>query len=80
MARAAVIGPALRICGYGLAGAVLRPASDRTQAVRAWRSLPADIAVVVLTAQAARWVSAELESRPDVLTVVLPDAVASVPS
>ncbi len=78
MARAAVIGPALRISGYGLAGAELLPASDRAQAVRTWRALGRDIAMVVVTAQVAGWLSAEFAARPDVLTVVLPDELATV--
>jgi hypothetical protein len=78
MARAAVIGPALRIGGYGLAGAELLPAADRAQAVRVWRSLPGDIAMVVVTSQVAGWLSAEFAARPDVLTAVLPDGLAPV--
>lgn len=80
MARAAVIGEPLRICGYGLAGAVLCPAADQDQALQGWQALPADIAVIVLTAQAARWLSAELAQRPDLLHVVLPDAAGWPPS
>ena len=49
MARHAVLGEPLRIYGYGLAGAVLCPAADQPEAARAWRELPADVAVVVLT-------------------------------
>jgi vacuolar-type H+-ATPase subunit F/Vma7 len=80
MARAAVIGDSLRICGYGLAGAVLCPAADQRQALRGWQALPADIAVVVLTSQAADWLSAELAQRPDLLHVVLPDPPGWSPS
>ena len=80
MARAAVIGGSLRICGYGLAGALLCPAEDREQALRGWQALPADIAVIVLTSQAAHWLSAELAHRPDLLPVVLPDAADWSPS
>lgn len=77
MARAAVIGESLRIGGYALAGAVLCPASDQAEAVRGWRRLPPDIAVVVLTPQAADWLAAELSSRPEVLSVVLADQAPS---
>ena len=68
-----MIGEPLRIYGYGLAGAVLCPASDRQQAIRAWQGLPADVDVVVLTATAAAWLGGELAGRPDVLPVTLPD-------
>lgn len=73
MSRAAVIGEPLRIYGYGLAGALLRPASDRQEAVRALRDLPGDVAVVVLTRQAAEWLAGELALWPAILPVVLPE-------
>jgi len=72
VARAAVIGESLRIAGYGLAGALLCPASDRESATAAWRELPTDVAVVVLTPSAAAWLDDELAARPAVLSVVLP--------
>jgi vacuolar-type H+-ATPase subunit F/Vma7 len=71
MARAAVIGEALRVQGFALAGAVVCPAGDRDEARTAWRSLPADIAVVVLTPDAMDWLRDELERRRDVLPVVM---------
>ncbi len=77
MARAGAIGEPLRIYGYGLAGALLYPASDRTEALQVWHDLPNDIAVVVLTASAAAWLSDELAAKPDVLTVTLPDGRAT---
>ncbi len=88
MARVAVIGDPVQVSGYGLAGAVICPAADREQAHAAWRQLPPDVAVVVLTAEAAGWLAAALgprpvtdgspagglPRRPDVLPVVLPPA------
>jgi vacuolar-type H+-ATPase subunit F/Vma7 len=71
MSRAAVIGEPLRIYGYALAGALLRPASDRQEAVRALRDLPGDVAVVVLTKKAAEWLAGELALRPAILPVIL---------
>ena len=41
MSRAAVIGEAVRVQGYAMAGAVVYPAEDANQARAAWRSLPA---------------------------------------
>ncbi len=73
MARAAVIGEPLRIGGYALAGALVCPADDLGQATVAWRELPGDVAVVVLTPKAAGWLAGELAGRPGVLPVVLPD-------
>ncbi len=75
-----MIGEALRISGYGLAGAVLCPAGDQAEAVRGFRALPADVAVVVLTPQAAGWLAGELSARQDLLPVVLPDPPAWTPS
>ncbi|HEX9064376.1 MAG TPA: hypothetical protein VF843_04665 [Streptosporangiaceae bacterium] len=73
MSRVAVIGEPLRIYGYGLAGAVLRPARDQDEATAAWSGLPGDIAVVVLTPQAASWLAGDLAGRPELLPVLLPE-------
>lgn len=51
--RVAAIGERIQVEGFGLAGAVLYPAEDADQVRAAWRSLPADVAVVILTAAAA---------------------------
>lgn len=71
MARTAVIGEPLRVLGYGLAGAVVRPVRNAGEAEAVWRSLPDDIAVVLLTARAAAWLG-DLPSGREVLTVVMP--------
>jgi vacuolar-type H+-ATPase subunit F/Vma7 len=72
VARAAVIGEAVRTAGFALAGAIVLPAETSDEARAAWRSLPADIAVVVLTPRAAAWLGDEPRSRHDVLSVVMP--------
>ncbi|MGE5131964.1 MAG: hypothetical protein ACM32E_03530 [Gemmatimonadota bacterium] len=86
MSRVAVIGDGVRVSGYALAGALVCPAADAAQARAAWAALPPDIAVVILTADAAGWLAglagpaAEpvagdrggLPRRRDVLPVVLP--------
>jgi vacuolar-type H+-ATPase subunit F/Vma7 len=71
MSRAAVIGEATAVQGYALAGALVCPAENPDEAADAWRALPPDIAVVVLTARAAAWLSKALEQRRDVLPVVM---------
>jgi vacuolar-type H+-ATPase subunit F/Vma7 len=71
MPRAAVIGEATAIQGYALAGALVCPAVDQEEAAAAWRSLPPDVAVVVLTARAAAWLGEALEQRRDILPVVM---------
>ena len=72
MPRAAVIGEMVRVRGYGLAGAVVYPAEDADQARTAWRTMPPDIAVVVLTARAAAWLGEAPQRRDGVLQVVMP--------
>jgi len=78
MARAAVIGEATRTAGFALAGAVVLVAENPDEARAAWRSLPADIAVLVLTPRAAAWIgeapptSPSPSTRRDVLLVVMP--------
>jgi vacuolar-type H+-ATPase subunit F/Vma7 len=72
VSRAAVIGEAVRVQGYAMAGAVVYPAEDADQARAAWRSLPPDIAVVVLTARAAAWLGEAPQRRDGVLSVVMP--------
>ena len=67
MARVAVIGEPPRIHGYGLPDAILCPATDQDEAVLAWRELPDDIDVAVLTPNAARWLASEIAGRPGVL-------------
>lgn len=73
MARVAVIGEPLQIHRYGLTGAVLCPAADQEEAVLAWRDMPDDIEVAVLTPSAARWLASEIAWRPGVLPVLLPE-------
>ena len=74
MARAAVIGEAVRTAGFALAGAVVTTAETAEETRAAWRALPADIAVLVLTPRAAGWLG-DLPSaspRRGLLVVVMP--------
>ena len=79
MARVAVIGEPLRIHGYGLPDAILCPATDQAEAVLAWRTLPDDIDLAVLTPRAARWLATEIARRPGVLPVLLAEASPAEP-
>ena len=54
MARIAVIGAATEVDGFGLAGAVVLPASGVDAVRAALAALPGDVAVLVLSAAAAR--------------------------
>jgi len=53
MSRVAVIGEGVRVQGFALAGALVLAAEDAAGYRAAWRSLPADVAVAVLTPRAA---------------------------
>jgi vacuolar-type H+-ATPase subunit F/Vma7 len=72
MARAAVIGEAVRTAGFALAGAVVLSAESPQEARAAWDSLSADIVVLVLTPRAAAWLGEALPSRRDILLAVMP--------
>jgi len=83
MSRVAVIGEEAQVRGYQLAGALVFPAEDAAGARAAWRSLPADVAVTVLTRAAAGWLRDvtgdgaahppdRLPGGPGVLLVVMP--------
>jgi vacuolar-type H+-ATPase subunit F/Vma7 len=71
MARVAVIGEATMVAGYGLAGAMVYPADTRAAAIAAWRLLPPQVTVVLLTARAAGWLD-QLPRPGDRLLVVMP--------
>ena len=75
MARAAVIGEAVRTAGFALAGAVVTTAETAEETRAAWRALPGDIAVLILTPHAAGWLGdpASPGSRHDLLVVVMPE-------
>ncbi|MET7339364.1 V-type ATP synthase subunit F [Nonomuraea sp. NPDC005650] len=69
MAIVAVIGEAVRVVGFRLAGAVVLPADTPGAARAAWASLGDDVAVVILTPEAAEAVGEQAGER---LTVVMP--------
>jgi hypothetical protein len=53
MSRVAVIGEGVRVQGFALGGALVLAAEDPAAVRAAWRTLPGDVAVVVLTPRAA---------------------------
>ncbi|GAA3248048.1 V-type ATP synthase subunit F [Nonomuraea helvata] len=69
MATVAVIGETVRVTGFRLAGAVVHPADTPDAARAAWEALGDDVAVVILTPEAAEAVSERAGER---LTVVMP--------
>lgn len=72
MSQAAVIGESVRTAGFALAGALVFPAENADEVREAWSSLPADVAILVLTPRAASWLGAAPRTRHDVLVVVMP--------
>ncbi len=71
MAEAAVIGEALEVEGYALAGVTVYPAASENEATAAWAALSAGTVLLILTANAARWLADLLPQRPEVLTAVM---------
>ncbi|GAA1898402.1 V-type ATP synthase subunit F [Actinomadura bangladeshensis] len=73
MAHIAVIGERARVEGWALGGARAVPADDPEEVRAAWEALDDEVAVVVLTPEAARCVEGERERHPGaVLIVVMP--------
>jgi vacuolar-type H+-ATPase subunit F/Vma7 len=72
MSAAAVIGESARTAGFALAGALVFPADSADEARAAWSSLPAGVAVLILTPRAAAWLGTAPRARRDVLLAVMP--------
>ena len=68
----AVIGERAAVEGYGLVGAVVRVAEDAESVREAVRSLPAQVALVVLTRTAAVALDPSIASTMDRQVVVMP--------
>lgn len=68
----AVIGSRLHVVGFGLAGARILIAEDDAAVRSAWRTLPPDVGVVLLTAAAAEVLEAERRAVDAPLTAVMP--------
>ncbi|WP_211589413.1 V-type ATP synthase subunit F [Microbispora sp. H11081] len=70
-----VIGEAVRVAAFGLAGALVRPAEDAEAVRAAWRTLEPHVAVVVLTPRAAEALGDEVARAVNggPLTVVMPE-------
>jgi hypothetical protein len=72
--RVAALGERLAVQGFGLAGALVLAAEDAAAARAAWRTLPPDMAVVILTRAAADAVGEPALAAAAPLTVVLEEA------
>jgi vacuolar-type H+-ATPase subunit F/Vma7 len=69
--RVAAIGAEVAVQGFGLAGALVLAADGPDEVRAAWRSLPADVTVVILTGDAVAALP-DLAGAALPLTVVLP--------
>jgi vacuolar-type H+-ATPase subunit F/Vma7 len=69
--RVAAIGERVRVAGFGLAGVLVQEAENPSAVWDAWRALPEDVAVVVLTPAAAEALGQE-RAQEWPLTVVMP--------
>ncbi|HEX6501087.1 MAG TPA: hypothetical protein VF054_18965 [Micromonosporaceae bacterium] len=72
MARIAAIGELVAVQGYALAGAVVLAAGDAAAVRAAWRDLPGDVDVVILTRRAADALGDPSRRPVTPLTVVIP--------
>ena len=68
----AVIGDAARVETFALAGAMVIPAAAPGDVRRAWAELPIDVAVVLLTPEAAAALGDDVRRDDHVLSVVMP--------
>jgi vacuolar-type H+-ATPase subunit F/Vma7 len=72
MDRIGALGDRHRIQGFAMAGVQALAADNEGDLVAAWQSLPSDIAVLILTKQAATVLAERLHERRDLLVAVLP--------
>lgn len=70
--RIAAIGEEALVEGFRLAGVSVHACTNGPEVLRAWRSLPKDTAVVVLTPRAAQALGPALSDFRSPMTVVLP--------
>lgn len=73
MSAIVAIGEGQRITGYRLAGVEVRPAKDAVDCLAAWRILPDDVGLVLLTPSAHAALERVLDERPLLLWTTLPD-------
>jgi len=72
VSRIVAIGESERIRGFPFAGVSAIAAGDSEAARAAWRGLPADVALVILTPAAHAALEPELEPRDGLLWAVMP--------
>jgi hypothetical protein len=66
------LGKQLRVQGFALAAVPVVAAEGPAEVLAAWRRLPDDVDVLILTPMAARALAGSLSARPRLMSVVLP--------
>ncbi|HET7339388.1 MAG TPA: V-type ATP synthase subunit F [Candidatus Dormibacteraeota bacterium] len=72
MATIAAIGDRHRVQPLRIAGVEVHHATTDDEALTAWQELPADVAVLIVTDEAARALASRMDERRDLLVTVLP--------
>jgi len=72
MTLVAAIGERERVSGFAFAGVRVEAVEHADAALGAWRGLPADVGLVILTPAAHRALATELSAQDRRLWVVLP--------
>ena len=70
--RIAALGEQTAVTGYALAGALVVVAENAAQAIEAWRSLPTDVAIVVVTEQVAQALQESVSVSDGPMMAVIP--------
>lgn len=73
MNRIVVLGEPGRVGGFGLAGATVIEATGSEEVESAWRTLPLDTTLLVVTPRVAALVGARLPDRARLTWVVMPE-------
>lgn len=72
MGTVVALGASHALDGFGLVGVHVVHASHPDEVRAAWRALPDDVGLVILSHDAEAVLHDALDDRPDVLTAVLP--------
>ena len=71
MSQIAAIGESTRVQGFAFAGVHVVAAEDPQAVQMAWRALPADVVLVILTSAASSALGADLGAREQPLCAVM---------
>lgn len=72
MSKIVALGEIHELEGFALTGVTVIVADGTAEVSDAWRHLDADVGLLIMSANAAQVLEANLGERPDVLTVVMP--------